>query len=56
MNKYFVIYTKRLARKLIEQGFECLGTEIDNKNPKYDVYLFEDTQEVRIAVKELTNR
>lgn len=54
--EYYVVYTRRMARELIKQGFNFIKTEIDNKNPRYDVYLFQDCEEIRKAVKILSNR
>ena len=53
MNKNFIVYSMRVANALIRKGFEMIGSRVNYKNPKYMVYLFEDTQELRNAVQSL---
>lgn len=48
---YYKIFTKKLANLLCQQGFQVVGTEINNKKPWLYVYLFEDSDELREAVK-----
>ena len=48
---YFKCYSARLAGYLRKQGFKILGSEINLKQPKYDVFLFEDTPLLRAVVK-----
>lgn len=54
--KDYVVYTKKLARSLINEGFELKNTAVDNNNPKFNVYYFENTQELQNAIKRLTKR
>lgn len=54
--KPFYVFALRVANGLIEQGFELLGTSVDLKNPKFKVFLFEDTAELRDAVWELSRK
>lgn len=44
------IFTKKLAIYLRERGFKILGTEVNFKQPKFDVYIFEDTPELTEAI------
>ena len=44
------IFTRKLAVYLREHGFKIIGTEVNFKNPKFDVYLFEDTPELIQAI------
>lgn len=53
-NKPYVVYSMRVANALIRKGYEMIGSRVNYKNPKYLVYLFEDTQELRQAVQQLT--
>lgn len=48
---YYKIFTKKLANLLCQQGFQVVGTEINNKKPWLYVYLFEDSDELREAVQ-----
>lgn len=54
MNKNYVVYSMRVANALIHKGFEMVGSRVNFKNPKYLVYLFEDTAELREAIQQLT--
>lgn len=54
--KHFIVYTWTLANKLYNRGFKPLGKELNIKDPTHYVILFEDTPELRQAVKELTQK
>ena len=55
MNKDYVIYNLKIANILIKAGFEMVGSGINTKNPKYRVFYFKDTPELRAAVKVIIN-
>ena len=44
---YFKCYSSKLAGILIRNGFELLGSVPNMKKPQYDVFLFEDSKELR---------
>lgn len=44
------VFSRKLAVYLREKGFKIIGTEINYKYPQYDVWLFEDTQELFEAI------
>ena len=48
--KYFNCYSANLAGYLRKLGFKIVGTRINLKKPQYDIFLFEDTAELRQAV------
>ena len=50
MTKY-KIFSLKLANELVDKGFVLLGTGINIKFPKYKVFYFEDTPELREAIK-----
>ena len=52
----FVVFSPIVANQLIERGFNMLGTGINSKNPRYRVYFFPATKEVKHAVKEITTQ
>lgn len=52
MNKYY-IFSLRLANALTENGFEIIGRGINTRNPKYSVFYFEDTKELRNTLQKL---
>ena len=56
MDNTFKVFTRRLAIKLRERGFQIVKTEVNSKKPEFDIYCFEDTEELRKAVDELTKR
>lgn len=47
----YKVFTKRLANILCSLGFHLAGTAVNNQKPWLYVYLFEDTPELRDAVK-----
>ncbi len=49
--KDYVIYNLRLANLLAQKGHPIKSVGINKNNPKYSVYYFEDTAELRELVK-----
>lgn len=49
MPKYFKCFSSKAAGYLRRHGFKIIGTEINRIKPQYDVFLFEDTPELRAA-------
>lgn len=49
----YKVFTKKLANKLCSKGFKIIGTEINNQKPWLYVYVFEDTAELREAVRKM---
>lgn len=47
------VFSKKIAIQLREQGFPILRTEVNKKYPKYDVYIFEATDEFLKAFSSL---
>ena len=45
--KYYVAKTMRLASYLCSNGFEVVKEDTDRYNPKYKVWLFEDSVQLR---------
>ena len=43
----YIIKTQRMCVYLQNKGFKLIKSVRDRNNPKYFVYLFEDTQELR---------
>lgn len=50
MNTYKV-YTLKLAHKLIQEGFRCVETLPNKDKPWFNVYCFEDSQELRSYIR-----
>lgn len=54
MTKEFTIYTKWLALALRRQGFRIIRTGINENFPQYDTYIFENSEDLQIAISQLT--
>ena len=55
-NKPYRIYSRRIALELRRKGFKIIGTDINENFPQYDVYLFEDTEQLREELTKLSKR
>lgn len=51
--KTYKIFTLKLARELCEKGFKIVGTIPNIQKPWLNVYLFEDSSELRQCVERL---
>lgn len=56
MTKEYIIYTKKIAYQLRKCGFKIIRTGINENYPQFDTYIFEDTEELRIALQKITKR
>lgn len=54
--RIYVVKTMRLASWLINEGFKKIREQTDRNNPKFNVFLFEDTIELRSALERYKNR
>lgn len=54
MKKDYAIFSLRIAHQLTKKGFEVKNTGINTSNPKYKVFYFENSDELREAVRQLT--
>lgn len=52
----YKVFTWKLANKLSDLGFRPVGQRLNYKDPTRKVILFEDTPELRQAIKELTKK
>lgn len=48
---YYTIYTQKVANQLESRGFKVIKIVPNRKNPRYVVYYFEDTVELRAALR-----
>ena len=53
---YYIVYSKKVTRKLEKMGFVVIAVEPNIKYPDRAVYKFEDTAELRKAIFPLINR
>lgn len=56
MDKEFTVYSKRLALELRLQGFRILRTGINPNYPQFDTYIFENSHELQMAIKNQKKR
>ena len=56
MANEYTIYTRWLAVELRKQGFRIIRTEVNEKFPQYDCWVFEDSTDLQIAISYLTKR
>lgn len=52
--KTYKIFSKRKAHMLCNRGFKVVGTVINNLKPWLYVYLFEESEELKQAIKEIS--
>lgn len=50
MNKDYAVFSLKLANVLASKGFEITKSCANYKNPRYMVYYFKDTPELRDTV------
>lgn len=54
--KYFDCYSANLAGYLRKNGFKIVKTRVNMKYPQFDVFIFEDSQELRELVNQYCDR
>lgn len=54
MKREYVIYSKKIALELREQGFELVGTGVNKNFPQYDTYIFKNSKELQEALTKLS--
>lgn len=52
--KLYPIFTRRIAFRLEMRGFKVIKIETNKKHPEYNVYYFEDTQQLHDSLFEVT--
>lgn len=55
-NNLYRIYSRRIALELRRKGFKIIGTDVNENFPQYDVYLFEDTEQLREELTKLSKK
>lgn len=55
-NNSYRIYSRRIALELRRKGFKIIGTDVNENFPQYDVYLFEDTEQLREELTKLSKK
>lgn len=52
--KGYRVYTRWIALELRRQGYKIIGTDINEYNPEFKVWIFEDTPEFQEAFKKIS--
>lgn len=52
----YIVKTMRQASWLINEGFVKIREQEDRNNPKFNVFLFQDSVELRSALERYKNR
>lgn len=50
-----IIFSRKIAVQLREQGFQILRTEVNKLHPQFDCWVFENTEDLRRAFDKLLN-
>jgi hypothetical protein len=50
--EYYEVYTQKCMAFLVSKGFVLQGLKPSLKNPKFNNFLFKDSEEIRQAVNE----
>ncbi len=53
-NDSYAVYTRWLAVELRKAGYKIIGTTVNEYHPEFTVWLFENTDELREKIKELS--
>lgn len=52
--KFLMVFKRNTAYKLRQQGFDIIGTEPNFKEPQLDVYIFDNSPQIRRAFADIT--
>lgn len=56
MSNEFTIYSKWLAYELRKQGFRLIKTDINKNFPQFYCWVFENSEDLQIAIRYLTEK
>ena len=48
---FYIAKTLRMMNYLVRQGFDCIKVKTDRNNPKFKIFIFEDSEELRNCLK-----
>lgn len=51
MKDVFIVYSKKVATELVEKGFKILKTEVNIKDTRFLVFIFENSVELQEIIK-----
>ena len=50
------IFSRRVALELRNRGFKIIKTEVNFKRPQFDVYCFENSEELQLAIRDMPTK
>ena len=53
-NRGYRVYTRWIALQLRREGFKIIGTDINEYNPEFKVWIFEDSPEFQEAFRRIS--
>ena len=53
MDRYYCVYSRKVARELQKKGFKLEKTGVNYKAPKYDCYIFKNTKAFKEPLNEI---
>ena len=53
MDRYYCIYSRKVARELQKKGFKLEKTGVNYKAPEYECYIFKNTRAFQEALNEI---
>ena len=53
-DKGYRVYTRWIALELRREGFKIIDTDINEYNPEFKVWIFEDTPEFQLAFRRIS--
>lgn len=53
--KGYYVYTKKLANYLCRKGYKIIGNDINNQKPWLNVFIFDDSKELRNEIEKFKN-
>ena len=53
MDRYYCVYSRKVARELQKKGFKLEKTGINYKDPEYECYIFKNTRAFQESLNEI---
>ena len=53
MDRYYCVYSRKIAKELRKRGFKVERIGINYKSPEYECYIFKNTRAFKEALNEI---
>lgn len=53
MDRYYCVYSRKVAKELQKKGFKLEKTGVNYKAPKYECYIFKNTRAFQETLNEI---